>query len=284
MTGKILVCSATGKVGKEVVQQLKDAGADLRAASGNVERASGVFGQGVEIVQLSYDDPATWQPALQGVERLFMVHPQDAPGRIEQLRAFVDAAQQVKHVVFMSALGADRRESDEMRLLEKHLQASSMAWTILRPNWFMQNFTTQELRGIREHNHLNMPSGASRLSFVDTRDIAAVAVRALLDDGHAGKEYTPTGDKAYSYGDVARLISEVCGREITHESPSVEQVLEGMRKGGVPPVFVTFMEWLYSDIHEEYTAQITTHIQEVTGRAPRQLTDFVREHANLWKV
>ncbi|MBZ0287113.1 MAG: NAD(P)H-binding protein, partial [Anaerolineae bacterium] len=137
----ILVLNSTGKVGQEIVRELHAANADYRAATGSLERAQSTWDFPAPAMVFSYDDRTTFAPVLQGVTRLFMLHPVDQPGRHHQLFAFIDAANVagVKEIVFMSALGADLRPDDPLCLVEQYLARGAAYYTILRPNWFMQN-------------------------------------------------------------------------------------------------------------------------------------------------
>lgn len=281
----ILVCSATGKVGRELVKQLKAANVKFKAASSDLERAEKTLGADVNLVKMNYSDASTFAAALDGVDRLFILHPQDAPNRIGQLRAFVDAAKEagVKQAVVMSALGADRHENDDMYQLEKYVAQQGIETTVLRPNWFMQNFSHQDIRGIKEHDEISLPSDNHKFSFIDTRDVAAVAAKILLEGGHAGKAYTLMGAEAFSYPEVAAKLSELLGREIRHNSPSVADELQRMRDAKYPEEMCEFMAWLFEDIHSGYTARLTNDVENILGRAPRKFGDFLQEHADWWR-
>jgi len=291
-SGQILVTSAAGKVGREVVSQLKNlwqsaSTTQFKAASSNPERAQQQLGSDVPVVLLNYDQPETYTTALAGVDRIFLLHPISRPGMLDVMRAFVDAAVQhdVKQIVFMAALGADRHPNDPIHLLGQYVAESGLQYALLFPNWFMQNLNNDELQRINTQNQLMLPSGDSRLSLIDTRDIAAVAVR-ILQEGmpHHGKSYTLTGSEAVSYTEVADKLSQIAGRKITHLSPNAGEITGRMRQNGVPEEIVAFMDWLYDDIAQGYTAQITDDVQRITGRAPITLDQFLADYANVWKL
>jgi uncharacterized protein YbjT (DUF2867 family) len=281
----ILVCSATGKVGQEVVKCLQAAGVPFNATSSDLERARKTLDDDVKLTLLNYDQSETYAPALEGVTRLFILHPQDAPGRIVQLRAFIDVAKTagVQQVVYMSALGANEQPNDPMHLLEQHIAASGLTYTFLRPNWFMQNFSTQELRRIKEKGTILSPTGDKKLTFIDTRHIGAAAAHILINGGHERKAYTLMGSEAYSYTEVAAMISEVAGRTITHESPEVEAELSRMRERDVPQEFIDFMAWLFADIHRGLTAQHSGDVQDILGRPPITFRQYLQDYAHVWR-
>jgi uncharacterized protein YbjT (DUF2867 family) len=282
----ILVMSSTGKVGQEIVRELHKANADYRAATRSLARAASLWDFSVPVTYFSYDEPVTFASVLQGATRLFLLHPEDQPGRHHQIFAFIDAAVQmgVKEMVYMSALGADLRPADPLCQVEQYVARSGAYYTILRPNWFMQNFSTQDLRRINEKTEVLLPSGDARLSLIDTRDIAAVAAKLLLNGVQHGKAYTLTGDEAFSYGEVAAQLSAIAHRTITHVSPTPESELQRMRERNLDLDSIYFMEWLFDDIQRGYTANITNDVQEILQRPPRSFDQYLRDYAQVWQV
>lgn len=281
----ILVCSATGKVSSELIKFLRAANAPFKAATRDVDRAQKTLGENIALVKLDYDDATTFEAALKDADKLFILHPQDKPGRIVELKAFVDAAATagVKQAVVMSALGANLRENDGMYQLEKHVKASGITHTALRPNWFMQNFSTTDLRDIKERGEVKMAADDQKVRFIDTRDIAEVAAKILLDGGHVGKAYTLSGPEALSYTEAAELISTVVGYPITHKKLNADDELKQMENRHVPQEFIDFMAWLYDDIQSGYAAQPSIDVGLVLDRPPRMFQNFVRDYADVWK-
>jgi uncharacterized protein YbjT (DUF2867 family) len=282
----ILVASATGKVGREVVKQLQRSGVPFKAASSDLERARESLGTDVPLALVQYDQPETFAPALEGVERLFFLHPVTKPGMLPTLTAFVDTAVAagVKRIVFMAALGADLQPNDPINLLSQHIAKSGAEYAILYPNWFMQNFNTDNLRQINEKNEIRLPSGDQPLSLIDVRDIAKVAVKLLRSDSPMKPAYTLTGSEAFTYKEVAEKLSAISGREIRHVSPTVEEELDVFKKHNVPQEIYDFMEWLFRDIERGYTSQITNDVFEVTGEQPITFDQYVQDYVDAWKV
>jgi uncharacterized protein YbjT (DUF2867 family) len=282
----MLVPSATGKVPQEIIRQLAALDVDYRAGSRHPDKAREALGDDFNVVKLDYADTTTFAHALDGVERMFVMHPL---GKVSNalLDAFIDAAKQagVQHIVMMSALGANEHPDDPICRLEQSVKESGLAYTILRPNWFMQNFYTgPDFKQIQKRNEVMLPSGEKRLSLIDTRDIAAVAVQVLVNGGHEGAEYQLTGSEAVTYGEVATLLSDASGRTITHYSPAAEEIIDRMKVHSAPPDAIAFMEWLYADIKRGLTAQITTTVRDVTGREPITLAQYVHDYADVWRM
>ena len=194
----ILVTGAPGNVGTPLVRELLRLDAPVRIAARDVAAARAAFGDAVEVVPFDFTNPATFG-AFDGVERMFLLRPPeiaDVDGVI--VPALHAAAERgVRHVVFLSIQGAERNRIVPHRKIEDRLCASGLAWTFVRAAYFMQNLSTTHAPEIRELDEIWVPAGrGSRTAHVDARDVAAVAARALVEDGHAGMAYTPTGPAA----------------------------------------------------------------------------------------
>jgi uncharacterized protein YbjT (DUF2867 family) len=241
----------------------------------------------VEATTFELDNSETYAPALEGVDRVFLLSAKGADPEPEKLLIpFIDQAKAsgVKHIVLMTAMGVDQAEDLGLRKVEKHLMVSGMAYTILRPNWFMQNFSPGFiLPSIKEHAAIYLPAGDARSSFIDTRDIAAVAAAALTGDGHQGKEYTLTGSQALSYGEAAKIISEVAGREITYAAISDDDMREAMKSAGWLPEQIEFMIGLFYTVRQGWTAPISPDVSSALGRDPITFAQFTRDNADAWK-
>jgi uncharacterized protein YbjT (DUF2867 family) len=154
---------------------------------------------------------------MEGVDKVFLVAPPVRADNDRLLGNAIDAAQKagVKHIVDLSAMGVEHSESP-MRNIELHLIKSGVPYTILRPNWFMQNFITFLHDSIANQGGVYLPAGDSKTSFIDIRDVAEVAKKALLEDGHQNKEYTLTGDEPLTYHDAVNAIGDVSGKELKY--------------------------------------------------------------------
>ena len=179
---KILVTGATGKTGGELVKLLAAKGHLVRAATRNPSQGKTVFPQGTEAVQFDFERPDTFAPALLEIDKVFLIaRPGD--NRSDQVAMpLIDEARKasVRHIVNLTAMGVEKDENFMLRRLEKHVEASGIAFTHLRPNWFMQNFNEGPMYAdIHRTGALHLPAADARVSFIDIRDIAAVASAAL---------------------------------------------------------------------------------------------------------
>jgi uncharacterized protein YbjT (DUF2867 family) len=284
MGNKVLVTGATGKVGYEVVKALAMAGVTVKAATRHPATAPDYGMQGaVEIVRFDYADPQTVTAALADVDRLFLVTPED--DEVAYGKRLVDAAQaaDVTHIVKLSALGVEQAETSGHRQVERYIEASHLAYTHLRPTWFMQNFNTFDAQSIKEHDTLYLPASDGRVGFIDTRDIAAVAALALTREGHANTAYALTGPALLDHAEVAAILSQTLGRTITYANPSDVQYRAALSSYGMPPRMVEGMAGLYGMVRSGSYAVLTPDVERLLGRAPMAFSQYARDYAAIWQ-
>jgi uncharacterized protein YbjT (DUF2867 family) len=282
----ILVIGATGTTGRHVALQLAAAGAKVRAMTRAPARATDLAAAGVEVVEGDLDRPASVEAALSGVERIYLAT--SSSDRMADVQfAAIRAAQRagVKHMVKLSMLGAGARSNVLLCRLnhqaEVALKQSRMAWTILRPNFYMQNFL-QYASSIAEDCLVQAPAGQGRASQVDARDIAAVAVAALTKPAHEGKTYVVTGPEALSYEDSVRLIAAAAGRDVRYEDIPPETALRQLLAAGVPEWFAKDMVALTVIYATGGAAAVTDVVPALTGRPARTFAQFAKDYARAF--
>ncbi len=284
----ICVTGANGTLSSQVIRQLESAQAPFRGAYFSNQRAEAARAKGIEAVIIDYNRPETLQAAFQGCDKLFLLGP-NVPDQSDLELNAVDAAKAagVRHIVKQSVLGAVEESfslSKIHRPVEKAIEASGLAWTFLRPNSFIQNSVTFMGGTIRAENVFYSASGQAKVSHVDVRDIAAVAVKALTGGDCEGKAFTLTGPEALTYDQVAGLLSEALGRPISHINLTPADMKGGMLAEGMPELLADRMLDLERYFREGRPSLITEDIKQVTGREPRSYEDFIRETAaaGIW--
>src|SRR5512139_749509 len=195
MEAPILIIGALGNVGIQVVNALQAAGRTVRAADRDLTRLRDGFGSSVECVRFDFSQPETFAQAFEGVERMFLMRPPQISNVKRDMFPAIDAAKQagVKYVVFLSVIGIEKMTFIPHYKVEIHLKEQGFQTTFLRCSFFMQNLSTTHRREIKERSEIFVPVGNAKTSFIDVRDIGAVAARILTEDGHAGKNYNLTG-------------------------------------------------------------------------------------------
>lgn len=284
MSNQILVVGATGNVGRRLVENLVHQGVGVRAAT---RQAAGYAGShGVEPVDFDLDRPESFGPALVGVDRAFVIARSGDAQPQKALSTFFDQAKAagVQHVVFLTAAGVEMNEEIGLRKAERHLMASGMDFTILRPTWFMQNFSSGFIRPmIVQMGAIYLPAGEGKTSFIDAGDIAAVAAAALTQPGHAGQAYTLTGGEALSYGEAAAIISQVAGRPVSYVPISNDAFRQSLMDNGWPADSAGFMAGLFQPVEQGWAAAVSPAVATILGRPPITFRQFAEANAAVWK-
>jgi uncharacterized protein YbjT (DUF2867 family) len=281
MANTILVTGSTGKVGSQVVQQLAADGINVRAAVQATSKINAIKRVGAEPAVIDFKRPGTFQPALRGVERIFMVTP-FVPNMVEIAANLVEEIKKagIKQIVRLSAMGADAEPAITLgrwhREAEKVIEASGIDYTFLRPNMFMQNYLSMPT--IKAQGAFYMPTGDGKASYVDTRDIAAVAVAALTKSGHEGKAYEVTGPAALDNYQVAEILSKVTGKKIDYVSVSDDDARKGMRNADIPEWAIDVLLELYGIQRAGYTSHISPAVEQVTGKKPIAFEQFAKDY------
>ncbi len=281
---RILVIGATGRTGREVVAQLP-AGVDIRALVRNPQTAA--LPEFVEVVQGDLTQPETLDTCLDSIDSVFLVWtapPATIPAALEHITkwanriVFLSAPIKTAHPLFQQPNTA-RRIPEE---IERIIESSGPEWTFLRPGMIAANARFWWAPQIRTGNLVRWPYLALPTAPVDERDIAAVAVRALCDDGHARAEYILTGPQSLTHLDQISTIGDVIGRSLRIEEMSREEAKEELL--AFFPSFVVKMlleAWSAASGHPAY---MTSTVEEVTGKTARPFREWVTDHASEFQA
>ncbi|MBS1886167.1 MAG: NAD(P)H-binding protein [Actinobacteria bacterium] len=279
----VLVTGVRGKTGREVARQLAARpGIEIRGGSsapGSVD-LEGAIG-----TRFDWDSPDTWAEAVAGVDAVYLARPEieAAPLRVAELLARLPGDAKV---VLLSEMGAEAAApSSWVGGVERAVRDGGRPWTILRPCWFIQILADERfnLDEIRDHGLLTLPSAGATVSFVDTRDIAAVAVEALLSDRHDGRTYTLSGPRAVTLDEIAALLSAARDRPVRYVDVTVAEAREQLARYGVSPWLVAEVNDVYERVCDGGFAAVTDDVRAVTGRPPREPAAFIKENARIWK-
>ncbi len=284
MAAKIMVTGATGNVGSAIVQELLAKGHKVRAAEFEVERAEAMFGSTVEAVEFDFFKPESFAPALTGIEKMFLMRPPAISDVQQYLFPAIDAAiaAGVKHIVFLSLIGIEKNRIVPHYKVEQYLLQCDVAWTFLRPSFFMQNLNTTHRSEIKDDNEIAVPVGKGKTSFIDVRDIAAVAALALTEAGHENRAYELTGPEALDYNQVTALFSDVLGRDIRYRSPSLLRFIRLQTKKGIKREFALVMAGLYTSTRFGMANKVTDGFKQLTGRDPITLRQYIEDYRESW--
>ena len=271
----ILVTTPNGKVGSEVVKGLLARNIPVRVAAHTVSKAQ----PGAEVVPFAFENEDQVQAALQGVTALYMATINDTT--LEDQNRLVDLAKAagVQRIVRLSAAGVENSDAP-LRKNELYIEASGIPYTILRPTWFMQNYSTGSAASI-QNGVIAEPSGDGKTSFIDTRDIAEVAIAALTQDGHRGKAYHLTGGEALNRYQVAELISQAVGFPVKY-TPVTDDEHRAAMQNYIPADYLEFLIMLYGGIREGWTEVVSQDVNQVLGRPPITFAQFAQDYKEVW--
>jgi uncharacterized protein YbjT (DUF2867 family) len=282
----ILVTGASGTVGRTVLREVAKKAAKHRAMYRSAEEAAKAPA-GTEAVVADFAKKETLGPALRGVESVYLVcSPIPELAQLESIRVDACAEAGVKHVVLNSALGAgDYAKSFPSwhRKVEDKLRASRLSWTILRPNSFHQNTTMYYAPSIRAQGVFYSSLGASRMSYVDVRDVGSVAAKTLSGGEHAGKIYELNGPEALTATELAAKIGKAAGREVRYVDIPMEAQRKAMQEMDMPEWQVTALLDLQQYYLNGNGGELDETLQGLLGRPPIRMDEFLAENAAAFR-
>lgn len=280
----VLVTGATGNVGSEVVRALQARGTAVRVAVTDPDRDAARFGSGVELARFVFGEDATYTPAFEGIDAVFLLRPPHISDARRLINPAVDAARAagVRAMTFLSVQGAERNPLVPHHAIERHLEQSGLASTFLRAAFFMQNLSTTHRDDIRRHHDIMVPAGNGRTAFVDVRDLAAAAALTLTESGHAHRAYELTGE-ALTYDEVAAALSAVLGRTITYAHPNVVQFWRRRRERHDSAGLIVVMTALYAVAALGQAGHLTDDLKRLLGRDPVPFAQFAQDYASVWQ-
>jgi uncharacterized protein YbjT (DUF2867 family) len=283
---KILVTGGTGRVGSEVVKELQKRKADIRLL---VRKNDAPTPTGVEAVIGDLIDPVSVEKAMAGVDKLYLLNAV-LPDELTQGLIAYDLAKKLKlrHVVYHSVFRVERFKDvphfASKLAIESALREFDVPFTIIRPNYFMQNDVTLK-DALTKAGIYPMPLGQAGISAVDVRDIAEAAAIALTSDGHFGKTYNLNGPEVVSGPKAAAIWSKVLGKEIRYSGDDMDAFEEQMRKRA--PSWSAFdIRMMFQGYLERGFVAEDGDLETLTkllGHALRRYEDFARETFSKWQ-
>ncbi len=284
--GSVLVVGASGKVGSAVVSLLEQQGIAIRAAS-RTPQAKDSKALNTQWVCLDLDRPESFDAALEGVTIVFLMarpgdeHPESTA--IPLLAAMKRSG--VKRVVNLTAMGCEMRSDFGLRRVELALEGSGMDWTHLRPNFFMQILCYgPHFAQISRLRQIRLPAGDAAISFIDARDVAAVAAKCVVESGHDGQAYTLTGGEALTHSDITAAITMVANGPVTYLALTEVEARVEFANAGLPAENVDRLIGFYRIVRTGLAGAVSPDVQRLLGRTPRTFAEFVAEHPSAWNV
>ncbi|CAN5307226.1 SDR family oxidoreductase [soil metagenome] len=280
----LLITGATGSIGTALTQLLSQRGVPFRAMVRSTKDAEKFATlAGADVVIGDFNDATSLAQALTGIERAFLLTNSSEQAESQQL-SFVKQAQKagVRHIVKLSQLAADKESPVRFlryhAVVEEAIRESGMAFTFLRPNLFMQGLLGFK-DSISEQGKFFAAIGDARISAIDIRDIADVAVAALTKSGHEGKTYTLTGPQALTHKEMAEALSVALNRQVTFIDVPSEAMRSALLGAGFPSWQADGLLEDYAHYSRNEASFITSDVQTITGNSPRTFATFTQDYA-----
>lgn len=265
MKNNILVLGGTGKTGKRIVSRLQKLGHNVRVGSRS------------ETPPFDWNDTTTWAKAIDGMERIYISYQPDlaVPGAKEAITTLTTIAKSkgVKKLVLLSGKGEVEAERCEQIVLNSAIDS-----TIIRASWFNQNFSESFFLEPIQHGVVALPMHHLKAPYVDANDLADVAVKVLLENGHNGMIYELTGPRLLDFEEIVNTIAKATGRELKFIPISLQEYVEGLKKQHIPADVIWLMEYLFTEVLDNPENQmVTDDIEKLLGRRPIDFSEFVVE-------
>lgn len=279
----LLVTAASGHLGRLVVDALLERGiaaSEIVAGARTPATVDDHAARGVGVVELDYSRPETLAPAFQGVDRVLLISGTDAD-RVSGHRNVIDAAREagVERLVYTSAprvdevdyaLGADHKATEEA------IAASGLSATVLRHNWYTENYLDAVARAA-DTGEIVAAAGEARVASASRRDYAEAAAIALTTDDLAGRTLEVGGDVAWTYNELAEAATEVLGRRVTYVAVTTEQLTAGLQQAGLDAGTAAFVAGIDDAIARGALSQTDGTLSRLIGRPTTPLVDGLRE-------
>lgn len=284
----ILITGATGHLGKATINSLLQKGvkpASLAVLVRDENKAAEFKERGVTIKLGDYDNYNSLVNAFKGVDKLFFVSGTDVVNRLRQHKNVVKAAKEagVRYIVYTSFASNNETEASAIALVaESHLKTenwikeSGISYTILKNAIYMDMLPMFMGEHVLQTGVITQPAGDGKSAYASRNDMAEVAANILTSGGHDGKAYTLAGEKSYSYGDIANILSDITGKEIKYICPTPEEFGKMLKEAGVRDQYIgVFTQFAIAKAKGEFDTPDTT-LEKLLGRKPTSIEEYLK--------
>ena len=282
-SSRLLFLGAPGLIGSHVIPTLRKGGLTVLAGS-----RRGVSVGGAPGVVVDLRDPESLARAMRGMAMVGLVIPDVRDMESLGLNAVAAAkAAGVCQLLWFSSFGAkaDNRARFSRRhpVIDEAVRASGIPYTILRPNFLMQDFAAFYGETIRTTGTIFLPLGDARVGHLDLRDLAEAAVAALTNDRHLSKTYDLSGPEALHTAEVAEQIESAIGRTIQYQPISVSAMEASLREAGMDPWFAEGLAELYGWIRDSgLGSEVTDAVEQLIARKATPFRQFAADNRSAW--
>ena len=284
----ILITGATGKTGSAAVQELSNRNIPFRVLIRNEEKLNQITDMGGEVIIGAIEDDAALNQAMEGVQKALVLLP-NSEQQLFLEKKVVDAALEanVQHIVKMSSMEAVPEATSPIPKLhmqsENYIKNSGMNWTMIKPNFFMQNLLGSG-KTIVEQNKFFLPMGEGKAGMIHTKDVGTVIAKVLSEDGHEGQNYEVTGPEILSFHDVAEIFSKVLGKKVDYINVPIDEYKKTLSQFLTNQWHLDSVIDLFKDIAEGGIEDKTDTFQDLIGKSPCSLEQFIQEYSFVFNA
>lgn len=284
--GRIMITGALGNVGGYAAKYAIASGAEVTVADISVDALTARYGSSVKAVYFDFTKPETFETALDGVDRIFIMRPPHL-GNPEDLKPFVEILKErnMKLVSFLSLIGVEHNPFPPHGKIEKYIQQAGLPYCFIRPSFFMQNISGVHAFEIKHFNRIVVPVRKAVTSFIDAEDIGELVAKVLTEpEKHTNKAYPITGPEALDYYQVAQILSKALGRTITYADPAPSLAKKyWIEVRGLDKEYATVMGMLYMITRMGNAKAVTNVFEEIMSKKPQSFEQFVFKNLDAWR-
>ncbi len=285
--GKLMITGALGNVGSYVAKYAIKNQQDVVVADIDIEALKYKFGEKIQTVYFDFTDKKTFDNALEGVDRVFIIRPPHL-GKPEDLKPFIEALKtkgDIKLISFLSLIGIEKNPIPPHYKIEKYIEGAGLPYCHIRPSFFMQNISGIHSFEIKYFDRIVVPVKNALTSFIDAEDIGEIIAKVLSEpEKHKNKGYSITGPEAIDYYEVEKILSEELNRKITYTNPKPSFAkrywidIRGLDKG-----YSNVMSLLYMMTRMGAAKKVTTVFEDIMGKKPQNFRIFVKKNLAEWQ-
>ena len=285
---KTLVFGATGKTGSYVVRELikKDGVENLVFAVRDIEQAEAKIEAPKSCFRVfDYQDSFTWSGILKDIKHVYMISPPYGEKAIFQGMQLVHLMKEhsVQKIVFLSGRTTGDVEGSLLSKMERIIIESGITYCILRPGWFMQNFTIWFRESIQNEDIILLPAGEGKSAFIDVKNIAEVVYKLFHSKKWNNKILPLTSNESLSHHDVAKIFSDILERKISYMPLPDGEYTHAMSNRKWPKPTIEKMVYLYSFVKAGKEDDISPMYEAILNKKPTSFSDFVKRYKHVWE-
>ncbi len=277
MLKQILITGARGKTGRRLARHLQNQGVSIRLGTRKTTGPNDVY--------FDWSQPDCFKDAFDGCAAAYLVAPTDRADHLEVMTPGIEKALRagVRRFVLLSASSLEPG-GPMMGGVHAMMRDCAPEWCVLRPTWFMQNFSEQQhLTTIRDENTIYTATGLGRVPFIDADDIAASAAAALTIGAAPNSDIILTGPQLLNYDEVAQKFSERLRRSIRHVNLSRDDLAARLRKMGFDDSYANALADMDHAISQGSEERVTNGVQSLTGRSALSFDSFIDANLAVWR-